>query len=873
MNDPRAYLLEINNLTTSPRPNSGTGPTRDPTGTSSTHKADFGRDGNILQGRVVDSVAYAHFYKVQVERGGATIMCCAGSHASFQLYGATSLGGYVPGTQVLIYRHTQMKFGIIICAIPDWMISSRDALSDMIVQGSNVGIRADTVHRAPFATKSNGGIIDFSSGRPLDGLMNGEWGATSEYGLSFFLDNFMAYMRVDEETGLFAFLDDSLIRLAGHNMQQWSAGWTREDMDDQNEWNSEEGWAPYLWEARGTFAANTTPVQQRTVDEVQRTSPQYSLNEPYFEDQVPFHRRTEFRGYLAQGGRSALSAPELVEDSLEYNRLSTVIAPNGLFEQVTAMDGQHGMRSATGLYIGKDPFIPVPKRIRAANSPSGDTPLNYRAAGTYGGGSGGLHYVTGDLAGDQGDAQRYLGLMDNYVYLFNWKSPHPFYYHKLDWYLPEESETAAGSSSPSQPLYTELSTTQFLAAPPPIAVKVDNRYGSVMVFPNRSMLAFTNDGGIVMIDGWGSEHRMRGGEIRESCAGDKVTMTGRSHVVLAGYDAVVRANNSVFVSANWGDIRVKAERNMVCLAGNGRCGGFLFEARSGNTAYRLDEYGPLVSGFNVRSGEAAVVLGGRQVLISTQLFAQGSTLPSEDEAPRHIVLDAGPAKIITTSKFFDRHIGKAAVDMFEGGSANEYWKDFAQINTNLAIYGRLHVFKTGTFGEDVAVNGWVAGRQSRLTPATIARIDQVVTAISSRTAEVRSYREDSAADAFDIRDLWPAIEQIQFKWPSTADLAIDSEWTFTETRWQQTARLSGQSLPKWQENPSIADDGEESYPYPGKDAWKLGTGFKQQDLTLYSDSAGGMAISRGGDYEAPEYGEIAEFEPDNNLTVVIDPNE
>ncbi len=825
--DPRAYHLEIDGLTQNPRPRGGAGPTRDPSLSSALHAGNLGRDAAILIGRVVDAVAYAHVYKVQLERGAGTLICCAGGSTSYQVSGATSLHSYQPGTQVAIMRHQQMSFGVILCAIPDWSSQATDALSDMIVQGSNVGMRRDGVHTAPFRTTSSGGIPDFSGSRPLDGLPVGEWGAMAETGLAFFLDAQLAYARVDEGTGLFLFYKNQLARLTGHNLQMWSAGWHRDDADDENDWSSEEGWSPYLWEADGLFANGVRPVSARTATETQVDTPYYGAYEPLDDDAIPFHRRTEFRGYLGQGGRDALAAPSA---ELTVNRLiDSSIAP-GLFEQVLGLDGELGIRSARGVVIAKDPFIAIPKRLLRPDAPTGDRAATYSAAGTFG--SGPPHLVGGGPTGTDRDA-KYLGRMDEYAYLFNWKSPHPFHYHTADWYLPQEDDLpeAAGYAAPA---YAGLATDQYLPAPEPFTVRIDERYGTVLCFPNRAMIALTDDGGIILIDGWGSEFRMMGGEIRQSCAGDAVIATGRNAVTLAGYDVVHRANHSIYASANHGDVRFKAERQFMALAGNGGCGGFLFDSRSNYPVFEDDAHEPVLSGFFVRTKNGPVVLAGREILLSTSLL--GGT-----EVPRHIVLDAGAAKIITNSGVFERRLASAALDLFAGGGVNEFWSDFAQLNSAVVINGNLSYAARVTFDADCAT----------------ARLDQMQT-----------YAADSLGDVTELAGRTD-LATTQFVWPTSAAFRA-ADLIVHETRWQQAARLAGQTLPVWTENAAVDLAASETHPYPGTAAWVTATGYKQLDLTLYSDTTGTAAV-RGAAYETAAYGTVQSYNLDGTYTTVIDP--
>src|SRR4029077_4362102 len=98
------------------------------------------------------------------------------------------------------------------------------AISDMLAQGGNIGLKIDEVHNFPFTLNNKGGIIDWSAGGLYDDLPVGADGAITDTGLLNFIDSTMICLRVDEQTGLFLFYADQLTRLTGHNLELVSAG-------------------------------------------------------------------------------------------------------------------------------------------------------------------------------------------------------------------------------------------------------------------------------------------------------------------------------------------------------------------------------------------------------------------------------------------------------------------------------------------------------------------------------------------------------------------------------------------------------------------------------------------------------------------------
>lgn len=853
-NDPRAYALEIRQLRDQPTPRGNTRPHQDPTASAYLHRMDLGREPRILYGRIVDCLAYAQLYKVQPERGSAPLLCTSTGHTGFQLVGAKAVATYQPGSGVLILVHPQLPMGFILCAVPDFMFDATSALSDVIVQGSNVGVRSDGVHQFPYSLAGGGGLQDRSGGRPLDSLPVGEWGAITETGLAFFLDPFLAFMRVDEATGLFLFYHDQLTRLAGYNLQQWSAGRHREELDDQNEFTGVDGWTHQLFEARGTFGPNAGSTTYRTfqASDAQQNQPWYSAYEPAADDQIPFHRRRVYRGYLGQGGAEILAIPPVGYNNTNLHTLSDQTVIPGVFEQGVAQDGTLGIRSAKGIFLVKSapPAMPIPKQLKTPQDPTGDSPAIYKHAGLYG--TGPTHHVGDFQPGVSNDAQvRAASAMDLYEYLFNWKSwRHAFHYHALDWYIPQESAMPNHANMASGvPGYAALASRQWLPTPTGISFKVDERYGNVIYFPNQSMLALLEDGGIALIDGWGSEIRMSGGSIMEACAGDIWKLPGKNHNVWAGNDAIMRANGTAEVTANLGNVRIKAHESVLALAGGGGCGGFLFESRAIQAGYQYDAHNPAVSGFVVRCKTSPIALMGQDMWLTT------GYLPSE--TGHHLVIDAGTSKLMLGGNFIEARALSAVMLIPGVAGVNQVVNEFWAAENNLAA--------------DTSVSGKLMSSGCIMSGSTVgSSIATVPTAIAARQTALGTYLTASAPDLTDLLTRAGDIVNVQFVFRDAVDYGT-SGLALYEPRWQQMARLTGQSLFSWTEQSCTDDHNSVTYPHPGQAAWTAGSAYGRQNLLLHSDVTG-LAVDRGSTYETVAYNTPTFVNLDGNYPVITIPD-
>jgi hypothetical protein len=625
----------------------------------------------FLHGRVVDAIAHAHTYKVQCDRSVGVLQCCDASHGSLGLVGARPLHTYPIGSRVIVYYYPQELFGVILCSIPDWCYDPRHKLADSIVSASNVGLPVDVVHQAPLQL-SESGIIDFSANRPVDSLQLGEWGAMTETGLRIFLDSFMAQLGVDESTMVAAFYFDQLLRVAGHNLQIWSAGHSFEALDDEGEASAVAGNSPYPWETSGAVDPGAVLSVEAEIDAVSGTRTRV---EPVVDDLLPVHRDVEYTGYLGQGGKRVTQTPSFENEFSRYSDEGVTLY--GLTDEVRTLSGDYGIRAARSVVIAKQPAIPAPRRRKRPEDPNGDSAElgNYLSAGLYGDPFLDPHNVVGELFNGNPDepATEVAEIFDHIAYLFNWQGLHAFHYRSLDWYTPDESELVG------IPIleFSSLDTYHYMAEPPWFETKIDDRYGLVRYFNSRAAIVLTPRGGITLIDAWGSQISMCGGQIEMHAAGDVVRTAGRTIVDRAGWDGIYLANNCVEVVANIGNVSIKADSNVMITGGNARCGGVLIQSLSEDIAFQESHIGDqVVGGIILRAKNSMVGILAWNVLVTTNAWG--------DNVAGRIVLDCGAdtsedseANIILRANQVISHAASCVIDVLgegESRAVNEAWK-------------------------------------------------------------------------------------------------------------------------------------------------------------------------------------------------------
>lgn len=880
------------------RKNQVLGPSVDPTHSHWIHKFDLADVPRLLKGRIVDSIAYANCFKVQFS--GYTSMWCKGLvPTALQPIGVRQINQYPVGAGVLVSLFNDDREGIIIGVIPDPQTNSAAAYPDFISQEGRSGLHVDAAHYHPVCLPRASMITDWSGGRPYDSTSVGEHGQITETGLLSFIDSFMTCNRVDEECGVWHFWHDQLTRIAGHNLQMWTTGYSREDKDDEGEFDKVEGHTPYYWEDLGAFEFGLN-VQRNYDAECWQHDPDlqgYNAVEPCVDDQLAFHRLRDFYGYLGQAHKRVLcllpqpdassSSPnqadfllggEILESSsfdpvvecdntvctpTNLNTLSKQLIYPGVFEEDLALTGRWAMRSAHEIVISKHVVVPVPKQMVLAEDPNGDNSENYQAAGAMG--SGPPHVINGDInvpGGGDPTQIRAAGFLDTHAFIFNWVGDHPFYYHTQDWYLPDEASLIyLPAFTPIA--FNTLSTTQFIPAPTAVPLYVDHRYGEVNYYPNHSYFGLLEDGGVVLGDGFGAELKMANGSVWLTAPGDINLMAGRDVVSFAGYDLIMRAKNSFDLSATNRDGRIKAHNNL-WLAATGECGGILLQSMATSAASDFSKTGE-------EATLAGIVIKATNSLVSVCAADLSLALSDVDTQPHTLVFDAGAqGRIKFRSQYFERFLmnNGAAFDFWATdetvSAGNEYWQDGTIFNQPVLVNGQILadgcIIATGNLA---STSGHVV---TALAQSSRGQVGQIVN--TANYTQLFDYYQDRGATALpdignlellilDERQFDYTLCDATFSFRSQTDYRT-SGYVLFESRWQQLARLSGTPVSTWAEE---AVDG--TYPYPGIEAM-----YSTLDPVLYNISTG-RAVARGPAYQNPSFNLPTTSVLNGTYTVII----
>lgn len=836
----------------------------------------------LLWGRIVDLCPSMNAYRVQVEHG--TIYTCTlgslgGSHTPTGVRQITTLALWTP---VYFIFHPQNHHGTIVCIDPQFNTDPRQHRKDWINHASRSGLYIEPAHEAMISRVIlRGGMPDFSAERPVDSTQ-GEWGYMSETGLGVYLDPFLAFLRVDEETGLHLYYHDQLARLAGHNMQIRTSLHEDEYWDDQVEGSKVRGLTPYTWEANGAFEYGTTVHKEKDPKHNLTNVPEYALIEPIYDDQQPFYRMLDFEGYLGQSHKDMTCLPPQC-DSTAVNRYKPKTIFPGVSNIQTALTGAHGIESAKRIYITKRLLIPTPKLIQRPESELGDKPKVYKHAGLLGQGEDHKIKDELDLGTSLGPPElvRASAILDLGAFTFNWESIHPFHYHHLDWYVPEECDICPFFTNMALIDFCHLQDNQFLDAPDPIEAKVDHRYPRAKYYPNESFQVFLEDGGIVIGDGFGAEIKMTGGSIFMSAPGDIFMQPGKNFNVWAGWDAILKAYNSADITANRKDVRLKAEHNVQVLGGNDGCGGVLIESRGICAAYDFTECGEdaAFTGVIIKAQDSPVIVTATDVLVEAT--------PHATHGMGEIILDAydrikqfGTVLETFATKSIENFFvsgGTRASDAPDVDCANEYWCSGALISSPLMLDGQLIATDGITcHGWITTIGGHFSSDEAHVYNNFVTDLGEEGDIISQQAISSVTDREDYLVDTLgpaertnDYDDLLRfGAENATYSLRTTGQYRT-SDFLIFENRWQQLARLGEGDPTYWIEN-TVDCNGSPLLPHPGIEMWKDEEAFYRQNLTLYSIQAG-ASIDRTGNsslYENPAYGDTIQKKLDGNYPII-----
>lgn len=839
-------------------------------GTGPLHRFDLRvADQRVVYGRVVAVVASCHWYRVQLDGLLGTLPCCALSQTSLASSGCRSLNLYAPGTRVQVVLSPNLRFGSILGAAPQVVRDPRLWPPDAVSQASRCGMQVDSVHYYPLQMEQGGNVYHYGSGRPLDQLP-GDTGVLSHTGLGYFADERMAFLG-REGLGLQVFEEWEQARLAAMDLQLVSSGHVEEYADDQGETHYYRGVSLTPREQLGELLPGATLTRRHSAQESQLDSPHLAAAEPAHDDQQPFHRLQHYGGYKGDVAGRFVVAPPLPRDGSGVLRYSQQDPYPGLYSEHLGIDGSFHLRSAGEVSLGRRSNLTVPKEVIRPEDSLGDDDSNYKAAGRYGNGP--AHTLTvepvvveapeedttpGETPEDPENPipltgpARVAGAADSSAHA-DWKAIHTLVRHARD-YSHLVGSTAGGEDARGQepaPFYRELQGRQFLSDAPTRRIYIDPRLGEVEVYGASCDLTFHRDGNVSLTGRAGEGLQMVNGNLILTAPGDILLQAGRSVVSLAGRDLIGRAKAGVDLSATDGSLRLKAAVHAQVLAGASGTGMLLLEGQGLGAGYDVaNKVGDEVQGGGIVLRSAAdLVLGGQDLYLRSGLENDGGSI--------HVDAATGTGDIHCTARVFDRELTVLASDRFQGGVVNRYAAGANVLGSSLGVLGQIGCSGSVVVQEHfISVGGHIATALSEQYGGLVGvskgeNLRQSEDALASLTDDQETDAQESFEKLYQqgVTERWygenragspDVLEELGFSFRTDQEYGT-REFRLYETRWQQTARLSGQELPVWSEQP-VERAGQQTYPWPGRQALIEDNTFYSIDLQLV-DAASGLRRS------------------------------
>lgn len=779
-----------------------------------------GQAGKVFLGRVLYSLPFFGSYHVLLENGEVR-PCVLSCGQSGTVFGTSVVSGMPPDTPVVVYVPSKSFKGYIVNALPNIIFSQSNGLNDWVVQGSRAGVRHSDYYKDMIKkTADAGGFQNYSHRKPNDTLVT-DYTQLTTLGNGLHIDPFYMFFRVDESCGIFAYTVDQMLRIAGANLEEWSDQHSVERKNVNSELMYYLGESVYPWEAIGSLSPTQEWYSETPDKDVLYDKPLGKL-EPADPNQQSFCRYEEYGGYLGQGRIRQVSIPKSLDG---INKLDGATA-KGVFRETIGLDGTYTVNSGKSITFARRSRIVIPKRRKLPTDISDDSNSaeDYKSSGMYGSGSD--HAVKEITYKDSEKSLSAAAQAMDCMALEEWRSLSTFNYRDKDFELEDSDEKLV-----TVPEYSQLTARQFLPDPKESTSDVDHRYTDARLLELLSFIRLDDSGNIVIQSGCGSSIKFVNGAIHIDAPAGVSMSSGKNINMLAGDDAIVRAKNSVDISASDKDLRLKAKNNLQVLANTG---GILLESKSsGDTHVYPVDGGEAVqsSGIVFKAAKSTVASVAGAIYLRTGSSDGG--ISSGD-----IVIDAdkGRANIRTRSSQFIRHISNTAKDAFglsTPTTTNEFGPNTTRFGTGLDVNGPVLGASYAEFaGQVVSVRGHMQSASGGLVgklrdPASRESIIRIrtSTANSNSIALLQSeYQTGIVALYEQSGKIGNGLTQskIGFSYRSDADYGTLSNFTMQEPNWQYLARATNQNLPVWSED-VVTYQNQPQMPWPGRRNWTSDT--------------------------------------------------
>jgi len=400
---------------------------------------------------------------------------------------------------------------------------------------------------------------DRSYGRPLD-INPGDWYQQNVFNGVVLLSDFLRRCGVSPRSYEDDYSADELVRRVFHDMQSESptSSDTRIHRGNRSLRIEEEAFSV----AEGLGGLRLPPfIREEDFGLIQHSA-----------DQAGFFRSRSLSGGMVGGLWRTISAPP--QDNEIYRFADS--GELGLFSEEVTGEGEYRLKASGGIRLERTGSIPVPVRVHEPFNVDFDpaaesgVPSEQSVAQAFGLRSSEEYLAVRDILRDS-DLQEYELRYENL---------------RKDsglWLLPSADEvkkTAFGTADPpklppitaQQREYSDVDLETLLGEIREIAPGK-----RVRLMKSSSAFVMTEDGGIVIGDGFGGEIRMHRGTVSITSAGDTIIDSGRDFIQQTGGQHLVKARKRVEISSSNKSVLIKAEGSLHLTSGNGGEGALVLE--------------------------------------------------------------------------------------------------------------------------------------------------------------------------------------------------------------------------------------------------------------------------------------------------------
>lgn len=583
-------------------------------------------------------------YDCEVVLGdGTTVTCSTLSPVANQLAGVSQACVPVAGSCVLVMvtssglAEQPAPRGIVLGVIPE------NDTGGISVRGESLVTKlGDTDHpeagvsqfteSGPAAIASDVGFLgkgEFQCGRPHD-MVPGEYALLNHSGAGLVIGALSTEVRGSAAASVrCSELDDQVSVTSGHFRHISSAG--GEEIFNDNGFITVESFVSmYQAERLGAKSACTPSFNWKPIDPESARERDAGAS-VLVSGQTAKKRYYRYAGYLGDAVNVFVSSPDPAK---AFETMDSESRDQGLFHQHVDSSGRLTVRSASGILFERYDRIPVPKRRHYAWDPAGDgdteaaPKLGFELPEKYPMADG---LVIGDMAA-----------------WWNGLAYSRFMQFREDFSVPKQSDLKCPDRQ-----YDELgkASEEF--------EKYDLRH---------SYMGLTPDGGVVIRDAWGSEIVMADGRITFNAAANIEIRSGSSVVVLGGHDVVVKAHDSVDLSATEKDVRVKAEKNMQMVSCKG---GVLLQSKAIGTSNEWDKPGEDVksSGVTIKADDSHISVRGLRTHVQGMGGVDIAAFDAYGKPNGSVVLSGASVKAVADSQLVTTVKGTSGLVLYESSAA------------------------------------------------------------------------------------------------------------------------------------------------------------------------------------------------------------